>query len=426
MTFPSGGTGTLTVNTGGKVKAGSLTVWNGSSSIKTGTTASTTGGIIDIAGALTLQGGGKVTGYYGFVGDPDANFTNSLYARGGATITGSGSEWITHDVRVGHTGTATLTVSASGKVTSSANLEVGTYFNSNGTLNITAGGFVDTDGNGYLGVFNGATGAATVGGAGALWDVGGGLYVGGNNVSSGGTSTLTVNSGGTVKAGSLTVWNSASSITTGTTASPTGGIIDIAGALTLQGGGKATGHNGYVDGSYTDTLSGIYADSATIGGIGFGSRWDTGNLYTGRNGTGTLNVNSGGTVKSTGATYVGLTSGANGTLNINADGFVDTDSNGYLGFGLGATGAATVGGTGARWDTTTLYTGYNGTGTLTVNSGGTVKSTGDTYVGRNSGANGTLNINADGFRTRVATGSWDSFRAQLAKPRWAARARCGM
>ncbi|MBK8120446.1 MAG: hypothetical protein IPK39_15655 [Sulfuritalea sp.] len=343
----TGGTGFLEAGPGGVVAAGSLTVWNGSSSIRTGTTASATGGIIDIAGALTLQGGGDAFGYYGFVDNIYAGTDSGIYANT-ATIgsAGTDSRWETAYHHTGFSGTGTLTVNSGGTL-KSTNTYVGTNFGANGTLNINAGGGVDTDGNGFLGFNSGATGAATVGGA--LWDVGGGLYVGGNDLSSGGTGTLTVNTGGKVKAGSLTVWNGSSSIKTGTTASTTGGIIDIAGALTLQGGGKVTGYYGLVDGSYTGNFSGIYAGSATTGGTGTDSRWDTALHFTGYTGTGTLNVNSDGTLKST-DTYVGTLSGANGTLNINADGFVDTGGNGILGFNPGATGAATVGGTGAQWD----------------------------------------------------------------------------
>jgi len=394
----SGGAGILTVNSGGTVKAGSLTVWNGGSSISTGSTTSSTGGIIDIAGALTLYGG-TATGYTGYVDGSFSSFPGSssgIYA-GSASLSNAG--WVADLHYTGFTGAGTTTI-ASGATLANNRTYVGYNAGSNGTLNINAGGLVDTTGSaylgnfgptttgpilpaatgtatvdgfgtiwavnanqyigvygngalninasgivqigagGYLGYYSGATGTVTVGGGGSAgysrWELAGGLYVGGNNSASGGTGTLAVNSGGIVTAGSLTVWNG--SVSPSSTASATGGLIKIAGALTLQGG-TTTSYFGWVDSThivFDDSEGVISAGSASLSGAG--THWDTYAHYTGLTGTGATTIGSGATLASTTNTYLGYFSGSSGMLNINAGGLVDTGGDAYLGY-LGATSA---------------------------------------------------------------------------------------
>ena len=372
----NGGTGTLTVSNGGTVNVGSdLTVWNANSSISTGTTADLTGGVVDVAGVLTLTGGGKATGFFGFVGGAGTVATNSLYVQGGATVTGTGSEWTTRGMRVGQNGAGTLTVANVGKVSSTGSLEAGTSSGSNGVINVRSGGAVEADA-GSLGVFAGSTGAVTVGGSNSRFDVTNGLYVGGKSNASGGAGTLTASDGGTVNVGSdLTVWNANSSISTGTTDAANGQIY-VAGELKLTGGGTASSYTGIVDDVGTGLNNRIEANTATITGVG--SRWDTGFFTSGFLGTGMTTVSDGGVVSSNGDTSVGAGPGSNGTLDIINGGMVDTNGLGYIGVFPSATGTVTVGGANAWWDVANdLYIGGSafasgGTGTLTVNDGGTV------------------------------------------------------
>jgi T5SS/PEP-CTERM-associated repeat protein len=92
--------------------------------------------------------------------------------------------------------------------------------------------------------------------------------------------------------------------------------------------------------------------SGTVTVSGAGSSWTNNNLFVGADGTGTLAIDSGGTV--------------------------NTATNGHLGFSAGGTGAVTVGGAGATWNSGgSLYIGGTenaafGTGQLTINNGGIV------------------------------------------------------
>ena len=243
-------------------------------------------------------------------------------------------------------------------------------FNQSGGANSVSGSLYVGHDDGSRGVYNLTAGALSVA----------------NNINVGGTAPVSTAMGSlnvtgstaTASANNLTVWSDNSSITTGSTASTTGGIIDIAGALTLRGGGIATSYRGDVDSSYTGALSGIYAGSASISGTG--TRWDTRYFNTGLSGAGTTTVSRGGVVRSVNNTIIGLYNGSNGTLNIDLGGTVVTNSNGYLGYNSGATGTVNVGGANALWDVGfTLFVGGNssasgggGTGVLNVNSRGTV------------------------------------------------------
>ena len=106
----------------------------------------------------------------------------------------------------------------------------------NGTLNIEAGGQVSSN-YGYLGLYSGSTGTATVTGTGSTWTNGGRLYVG-----TSGSGTLNVEAGGQVS--------------------------------------NTDGYLGYNSGS---------TGTATV--TGTGSTWtNSGDLYVGYSGSGTLTV----------------------------------------------------------------------------------------------------------------------------------------
>jgi T5SS/PEP-CTERM-associated repeat protein len=83
-----------------------------------------------------------------------------------------------------------------------------------GTLSITNGGLVNTLIGGFIAAHAGSNGAATVDGTNpdgrkSTWTViGGGMYVGGDNTSVGGTGLLTVTNEGRVSATNVHVWKS--------------------------------------------------------------------------------------------------------------------------------------------------------------------------------------------------------------------------
>ena len=96
------------------------------------------------------------------------------------------------------------------------------------------------------------------------------------------------------------------------------------------------GYLGYNSGS---------SGTATV--TGTGSKWtNSGDLYVGNYGTGTLRIEAGGQV---------------------------SNSTGYLGYNSGSSGTATVTGAGSKWTNSgSLYVGNSGSGTLHIRDGGMV------------------------------------------------------
>ena len=343
---------------------------------------------------LTLSGGATATSFFGVVDRVRSEDANSIEADI-ASVRGTDSRWDTNTFYVGRSGSGVADVSDGGVIASLSDTIVGYDNGSNGNLIIDAGGTVETNGLGYVGHSEGSTGKVTVGGAGARWDVIGGIYVGGNETGTGGAGTLTVNSGGTVNAEWINVGNELSSITTGA-----GGQINMT-ELALSGGAAATSFLGLVDNVNSEDAYSIEADRASVRGTG--TRWETDTFYVGRSGSGVADVSDGGVIASLSDTIVGHDNGSNGNLIIAAGGTVETNRLGYVGHSEGAIGKVTVGGAGARWDVIGgIYIGGNettsgGTGSLIVDNGGTVNA-GNAIIWSNGSANiagGELNIQYD-------------------------------
>ena len=168
-------------------------------------------------------------------------------------------------------------------------------------------------------------------------------------------------------------------------------------------------------------------DAGTATVTGTGSTWTTtSTLRVGSSGTGTLNIESGGTVDSstglvaslTGSVGTATVTGAGsswsnsstldvgndggGTLNVENGGSVSSPS-GYIGNVLGSVGTATVTGTGSSWTNSIILSDGNyGTGTLNVESGGSV-SDASGYIGNYSGSTGTATVTGTGS-TWTSTG----------------------
>jgi len=103
-----------------------------------------------------------------------------------------------------------------------------------GTLEITGGGLVNTLGQAAIAAHTGSDGSsATVTDSGSRWDTGL-LYVGGRELSTGGTGTLTIANNGLVTAGSVKVWQPGTVELDGAVISTS--TLELAGG-TLQGNG---------------------------------------------------------------------------------------------------------------------------------------------------------------------------------------------
>ena len=198
-------------------------------------------------------------------------------------------------------------------------------------------------------------------------------------------------------------WFNAGNWNAGVPALPTNAIIDtvspnptvvaasgVGTALNLTVGQSGTGNLTIRDGGTVSNVLGAVGNlpgsQGTVTVTGPGSTWTNGNakgignVVVGGLGTGTLAIENGGTVISTGGSSVGLS--------------------------VGSTGTVTVTGAGSSWNNVLgLNIGSFGTGTLTIADGGTVTPGGPFRVASNAGSIGTLNIGAGAGDPAVAPGT---------------------
>jgi T5SS/PEP-CTERM-associated repeat protein len=355
--------------------SGSLSVGRGG----TGTLAITNGGRVSSSGSSIGYGSGST---------------------GTVTVDGAGSTWTNSgSLSVGRGGTGTLAITNGGRVSSRYYSSIGTNSGSNGTvtvdgvgstwtssgyllvgqsgtgtLNITNGGTVTNSSHGYIGSGSGLNGTVTVDGVGSTWTSSGYLFVG-----SSGTGTLGITNGGTVNSGySNVVYRSCIGYPPGSNGTVT---VDGAGStwnnsgplyvgeygmgtLGITNGGKVNSDYSY---SYIGTDSG---SNGTVTVDGAGSTWtNSRDLYVGYNGTGTLNITNGGKVNSGSSSY-----------------------SSSIGCSIGSNGTVTVDGVGSTWTNSGLYVGYRGTGTLSITNGGTVDVGGNVGLAEDGTATGTINL----------------------------------
>ncbi|CUU19012.1 Bll7882 protein CDS [Bradyrhizobium sp.] len=308
-------------------------------------------------GTLTIQSGGNLSDFNGYVGF-------NAGSTGTATIDGAGSAWTASNLfAVGYYGT--------------------------GTLTIQNGGTVSNTNIGLIGSNTGSTGTVTVDGVGSSWTNSGDLSVGNS-----GTGTLTIRNGGTV-----------SSVT-----GVLGHNVGSTGTVTVDGAGSSWTNSGLVvGGSGTGTLAirnggkvsnvtgvlGFNAGStgaATVDGVG--SAWtNSGSLFVGYSGAGTLTIQNGGTVSNN---YGFLGYYSTGTVTVDGAGSSWTNS-GDLWVGGSGIGKLTNSGS--------LFVGYSGTGTLTIANGGAVSAASGMQIALNLGSTGTLNIGAASGQAAAAPGT---------------------
>ncbi len=267
------GTGTLSVNSGGKVSSGS--VWIGGSSFATGASG---------VGVLSVNGTGASfsTGdfHVGYRGTGSLNLTN------GASVVALSS---TVGEKAGSVGTVSVS-GAQSVWTTSGDLNVGGV--GIGNLTVSAGGAV-TSGDAYIGrdaIGVASVSTALVSGAGSTWATGGNLYV--NN-------------------GSLLVDNGA---VVSVVAAGVGGYAQGGGSITVQGAG-----------SQFNASNGIFLATNELGGTGgsltllAGSSVTTPGVLLGPQGS--LNL-KGGTLsllQSTDSTSSGTFTWTGGTLHVSGD-----------------------------------------------------------------------------------------------------------
>ncbi|MFK4498602.1 T5SS/PEP-CTERM-associated repeat protein [Bradyrhizobium japonicum] len=384
----NGGTGTLTIRNGGAVSNGISFLGFRVGSTGTATVdgvgsswANSTNLFVGYygIGTLTIQNGGAVSNIVGVLG-------NNVGSAGTATVDGAGSAWTNSgDLKVGNSGTGTLTIQNGGAVSNAV---------------------------GVLGFNGGSTGTATVDGAGSAWTNSGDLRVGDS-----GTGTLTIQNGGAVSdadgyvglnagsTGTATVDGVGSSWTNSSTLK-----VGVAGTgtLTIQNGGTVS--NAGIG------MLGVNAGSTgTVTVDGAGSSWtNSGNVYVGVLGTGTLTIRNGGAVSSPGVVTIGELAGSTGTVTVDGAGSTFTNSGLVVGsFGTGTltiqnggkantytsyinAGTTTVNGAGSSWTNSgNLSVGNSRAGTLTIENGGAVSNV-IGWIGVNAGSTGTVTVDGAG------------------------------
>lgn len=333
-------------------------------------------------------------------------------------------------------GNGTLTVQgkdSSGKAStwsSSGPVYIGVEPGSNGTLNILDGATVTNSELVIISRDNGSTGTAIVSGPGSTWES---ARPESFRIGGGGSGTLQINHGGTVRSGQGILGYDAGSDGRVTVSGPGstldslnnifvgfGGtgvleVLDGATVSTMQtGGGAASIYLGfYNNGQGTVTVSGSNGNTATL------SATDT--LNVGVNGSGTMNIEKGGLVNIRRNVYIARESSGNGTLHLNGDatgrgvletgsviagaGTANLDLNGGIlranrdeGNFLNGFAGLNVGTEGAWFDTNShtigISTAFTGTSTLNKLGAGTLILTGDssTFTGNTEVSAGTLQM----------------------------------
>ena len=237
----------------------------------------------------------------------------------------------------------------------------------------------------------------------------------GSNASSGGNTTLTIQSGMGLTNTNGTIGNSGGSA--GHVYVTTSGNWTNTGSLTIGGfgSGTLTVNTGGTASSASATL-GFNSSGVGIAVVdGSGSHWSAGsNLLVGSLGDGTLQISNGGSVSSTQSTFGsapaghgavavsgansilatgGLTVASSGTGSLEvSDGGLVTGGLLRVGLTSGSNGVVTI--SNGTVTMTTANVGLGGTGALTISGGGNLNApnAGGLTLGTESGSNGTLNI----------------------------------
>lgn len=253
--------------------------------------------------------------------------------------------------------------------------------------------------------------------AGQLWlgvtSSGAGLTVSGNLTTSAATIGYNAGSTGTVSlSGGTASWTANNNLIVGETGS---GIVNVTNGADLFTDGAILG--GSAPGNLGD---------GTVVVDGTGSTWqDTGRVFIGRYGTGSLELTNGGTLTSAGG-LVANEAGSTGTVTIegpgsswtaNGDGVAGRGTiqignlgngtlfvrdsgaiasvDGYVGSEAGSNSAATITGSGSTWtNSRDFFVGHNSgaVGTITVSQGGKLTADGHMQIGNLFGSTGALTV----------------------------------
>jgi fibronectin-binding autotransporter adhesin len=392
----------------GTAGTGNLNVTQGFQ-LNTGTAAVTLGSAADSSGTATISGSGSLWTVGGPITIGDAG-SGTVTVSGGGSLVVTGSAFHL-GASAGGTGTLVLSgANSSITLPSASTFLVGEA--GDGNLTVNQGFDFDTGAaNVSLGSMAGSSGHATVTDQGSSWKIGGNLSIGDQ-----GYGALTVSGGGALTyAGTNLVLGNAQ---TGT------GLIYLAGAsssLSISnlgsfiignaGGGNLT----VVQGFQLNTGNAAISIGAT-GGNGAASVGDPGTTWTvggsltiGDQSSGTLFVNTGGSLvlQSGSSLNVGKSAGADGTLTLDGASSSIVAAGANVQVGVSGTGTLSIqNGATLDWSAVSPALGVqaNSSGTIQVTSGGSFKidnlalgdsGAGNLDVGGGSPAAATLKVAGD-------------------------------
>ncbi|WP_235501713.1 autotransporter outer membrane beta-barrel domain-containing protein [Trabulsiella odontotermitis] len=277
------------------------------------------------------------------------------------TVDGDGSTWTTTAAtNIGLQGSGTATLTNGAVMTSGGGITVGAQKGSTGTFDISGGASVNA-----------------INASGTLQSL---------NVGGGGTGTLNIHEG--------------SSVTAGATSIGVGYYTDTGtGFLTVDGTDAVLNTTSFAVGSSLWNYDIPNTGTLTIANGGEVNSTGTGLLGNRVSSTGTVDISSDGRWNLANASGVAqnLTVGnsGTGTLNIDTTGTV-TAGNTVIGSGATGVGTVKVDGTDASLSTAQLTVGNAGQGTLNITDNGVVNSVSYGVVGGAVNSNGEVNVSSDG------------------------------
>ena len=371
------GKGTLNILNGGAVDVSFLTRVGFRSGSEGTVTVSGIGSTFDTGwssfhvgrdgkGTLSILDGGLVKSDHVSIGEHGSGST--------ATVSGSGSAWEAFGMQVGDHSAATLNILDGGQVS----VDEATSVNTTGSKIVFDNGLLETEC--ILAGPNGLQGVGTIKTNGWVLD-----------------TDVTVSTDTLVHSFAITDPATGKNISiqvdqTGPTLASVGAGYLGTGSLTINSGGLVKSDTGYMGVNYGSN------GTATV--IGNGSTWEMGWLSVGGYGTGTLSIQDGGIVRGNGDGTLGVYSNSagtvtvsgngstlelnglfsvggsgTGTLNIQDGGLVKSNGPGSVSIARasGTTCTATVSGYGSTWEMRgTLRVGDGGTGTLNIQDGALV------------------------------------------------------
>ncbi len=222
-------------------------------------------------------------------------------------------------------------------------------------------------------------------------------YTGGTTISDG---TLQLGNGGT--SGSVTgdIVNNGLLIFNRSDVWTYAGAISGTGAILKSGSGTLN-----LTGNSSGFPGGVQVDAGTLG-VNSGGSLNSSGLYVGSTAgsTGAFSVDGASSTASSATVLIGVA--GDGTLNVTNGGKLSNAGDGALGLLATGKGTATITGAGSSWTNAgNLYVGVAGTGTLTLSNGAVASTGGTALLAGQAGSTGTLNIGSAAGSAAQAAGT---------------------